>query len=92
MPERILEWDGKIPAWGLLLIGISAVCYGWTWVNDLEKRVTVRETSSVTYRAKVDDLEKEVRGLGQLRGDISTLKELLIRIEKKLDETPRSIR
>jgi hypothetical protein len=83
--KKLVEWDGKIPLWSILMMGLSFALYTWNEIRGLNDRLLVRETSSITYRTKVDDIEKKMQDFSTMRGDITTLKELLIRIERKLD-------
>jgi hypothetical protein len=85
---KLIEFDRKIPLWGIVSMGLLLVAYGWNWVGDLEKRVTAREHSSAYYRTIVDQLVAERRDVAGLKGDVAILKELLVRIERKLDQRP----
>ena len=82
---KLVEWDGKIPVWGLLMLGVAQVAYGYNALTDLDKRLTVREAAAMQGRQELVRLGVELQGLGALRGDINTVKELLVRIEKRLD-------
>ena len=82
---KLVEWDGKIPVWGLLMLGVAQVAYGYNALNDLDKRLAVREAAAVQGRAELARLGVEQQQLAVMRGDINTMKELLVRIEKRLD-------
>ena len=86
---KLIEFDGKIPVWALLTMGVAQVLYGYQALNDLDKRLTLREQASVQYSLIVDKLQLDQREVMAMKGDISTLKELLVRIERKLDNPPR---
>jgi hypothetical protein len=83
---KVVEFDRKIPLWGVLSMGMLLVAYGWNWVADHEKRLSAREQSSSHYRTIVDKLVVEQQQVVSLKGDVAVLKELLIRIERKLDQ------
>lgn len=83
--EKLLELDRKIPVWGVLLLGLAFAGWVWNEVRSIDRRLTEREVSSQMYRNKVDIIDIKVQEVSTLRGDINTLKELLIRIERKID-------
>jgi hypothetical protein len=88
-PPRVWKLDGTIPAWGLLVILFSMssawVGYSFNKMEDLEARILTREVSAAQYRDKVDQLQKKIEGFDTLKQDVGTLKELMIRVERKLD-------
>jgi uncharacterized protein HemX len=85
--------DGTIPAWGLftlvLTLGLAWTTYSWNQMQNLNDRLTVRETSAAEYRKKVDNLELQQRDihntLSTLKSDVQLVKELMIRFEKRFE-------
>jgi hypothetical protein len=85
---KLVEFDRKIPLWGIVSMGMLLVAYGWNWVGDIDRRLATREQSAGYYRAIVDKLVVEQQQVASLKGDVAVLKELLVRIERKLDQRP----
>jgi uncharacterized protein HemX len=89
----LIKWDGTIPAWGLftlvLTLGLAWSSYSWNQMQNLNDRMTIRETNAAEYRKKVDQLEAQQRevhnGLAALKSDVSLVKELLLRFEKRFE-------
>jgi hypothetical protein len=82
---KLVEWDGKIPVWGLLLLGLGQVAYGYNALADLDKRLTLREASAAQGRLELQRLALQQQALAGLEGQLNTMKELLVRIERRLD-------
>jgi hypothetical protein len=85
---KLVEFDRKIPLWGVLSMAMLLVVYGWNWVGDIDKRLSTREQSASYYRTIVDRLVVDQQQVVGLKGDVAVLKELLVRIERKLDQRP----
>lgn len=83
--KKLIEWDGKIPLWGILLLGLAWASWSWNETRELQNRMLVSETAAATYNKKVELMDARLQEMSALRGDINTLKELLIRIERKID-------
>lgn len=77
--RTLLKLDTTIPLWAVVAATFSA---GITWAgwslaqfSDLNNRLTVRETTALEYRKKVDDLVT-------IKTDVAVMKEILIRLER----------
>jgi len=86
--KKFVEWDGKIPAWGIILLGIGAVLYGWGWVNDIDRRLSRGEETFAAYRGTVDKLVLTETRLIKVEFQLSRFETVLDRIERKLDAQP----
>jgi hypothetical protein len=82
---RLIEWDGKIPVWGLLLLGIGQVAWGYNALNDLDKRVSLHDASVTQIRLELSRVALQQQQLAAVEGGLNTVKELLVRIERRLD-------
>jgi len=85
----LIKFDGTIPVWGVVLIGIGWASYSWTTMNDQDKRLIGAEAAIVDIRKKNDQIDTEQRKyldlLNRTSTDVQVVKELLIRLEKRLD-------
>ena len=87
-PQSFIKWDGTVSFTMIMGLGLSWAVYSWTETQDLKHRMLVRETSAADYRKRVDVLEIKIGELVGLRSDILVLKEIMFRVERKLDGTP----
>lgn len=89
----LLKWDGTIPAWGIILLGVAWIGYSWSNMQEMKTKLTTLEVSVVEYRKKVDTLEIQQRDgmslIARMTGDVQVVKELMIRLEKRLDPPSR---
>lgn len=87
-PGPLVKFDGTIPAWGIIMLGLAWITYSWTSLQDLNHRVTVTEAGSTEYRKKVDTLEKnrdvDLILWNNINADVRVMKELLVRIEQRI--------
>ena len=85
----LIKVDGTIPVWGVVLVGIAWASYSWTTMNDQDKRLIGAEQSIHELRKKNDQIDAEQRKstdlLSRTSTDVQVVKELLIRMEKRLD-------
>ena len=78
LQRKIVEWDPKIPLWGILLLGLGWASYSWSTMQELKDRVKTTELL-------LAQVEAQFRDVGPLKSDIAVLKEIMSRIEKKID-------
>lgn len=87
--KALLRWDGTIPAWGIVLLGVAWAGYSLNENQDLKSRVSILENNQTAQVKRVDELEKQQRDqtavLGGMRSDIQVVKELMLRLEKRFD-------
>lgn len=91
----LFRLDGNIPAWGVIVLGLTFAWYVIDWMNEqekratvLEQRVTAREQSAGQYRTIVDNLVKDQSRLVQVEVKLSHIGTVLERLERKLDNGP----
>jgi len=80
--------DGNIPAWGVIVLGLTFAWYVISWMADIEKRMTFREQGAAQYRVIVDDLKKDQSRLVQVEVKLAHIGTVLERLERKLDGAP----
>lgn len=84
-----IKVDGTIPAWGIVLLGVAWASYSFTQMNELEKRVSSGEVVVFELRKKSDTQEAERKEwlslMNRTSTDVQVVKELLLRLEKRLD-------
>ena len=86
----LIRFDGTIPAWGIVLLGVAWATYSWTTMQEHTNRLIMIEAQTVEYRKKVDNLEvnraSDLVLWNNINADVRVMKELLIRIEKQLQK------
>jgi hypothetical protein len=93
--RQLLSFDGNIPFTFILGLGLMWATYSWSQMQDLKDRMAKQEAASVEYIKKVDRLEEDQRRsldlLNGMRSDITLVKELMLRLEKRTEvmATPR---
>lgn len=89
----LIRFDGTIPAWGIILLGVGWATYSWTTMQDLNNRLVMREAGAMEYRKKVDNLEvnrtTDLALWNNINADVRVMKELLVRIERRIPEDRR---
>lgn len=84
----LIRFDGTIPAWGMILLGVAYATYSWTQMQDIHNRLVMREAGAFEYRKKVDLLEAnraaDLALWSNMNADVRVMKELLIRIEQRI--------
>lgn len=87
--KALLRWDGTIPAWGIVLLGVAWAGYSLNDNIELKSRVTILENNQAAQIKRIDELEKQQRDvsnvMGSMRSDILVVKELLVRLEKRFE-------
>lgn len=84
-----IKVDGTIPVWGVVLLGVAWASYSWTTMSDHDKRLSNSEQSIIELRKKNEAYEVQQKDalalLNRTSTDVQVVKELLIRMEKRLD-------
>jgi hypothetical protein len=87
--QSFLAFDGNIPFTFVIGLGLMWATYSFSEQQGLKDRLTMSETTAVEYRKKVDRLEQDQRDiatmLNGMRSDISLVKELMLRLEKRTE-------
>lgn len=86
--EKLVQWDGKLPLWGLILLGVAWSGYQWNEIQELKQWRAGRDASAIVYRARIDELYQQQHRVIRLEETMLGIKSSIDRIEKKLD-TPR---
>jgi hypothetical protein len=87
--KQFLSFDGNIPFTFILGLGLMWASYSWSQMQDLKDRMARQETASAEYIKKVERLEEDQRRsldiLNGMRSDITLVKELMLRLEKRTE-------
>lgn len=80
-PTSLFKWDGTIPAWGILLTGLTFALYCLNWQNDIENRTKKLETDFARYSSVVEQLVKDQSRLVQIEVEMRFIRAGIERLE-----------